>query len=199
MKALIIVDVQNDFLPGGALAIPDGDAVIPAINKIMPHFNLIVATQDWHPPNHMSFASNHDGLKPFEKIVINGREQVLWPDHCVQGTIGAELADGLQGNPIEALFRKGTDPRIDSYSGFFDNDHRTRTGLSGYLREKGATELYFCGLAADICVYFSVRDALSQGFRSYILEEATQPLSSDAFAQIKKMIPHAIFSASRLG
>jgi nicotinamidase/pyrazinamidase len=176
MKTLVIVDVQNDFMPGGPLAIPAGDTIVPVINRIMGQFDLVVATQDWHPPVHKSFASNHPGKLPFEQIVLNGLEQVLWPDHCVQ----------------EAIFRKGMDPEIDSYSGFYDNGHRKTTGLAGYLREKGATEVYFCGLAGDICVYFTLRDSIKAGFPSFLIQDAARPLHQEAFEK-------AILEIQKLG
>ncbi|HAT8702615.1 TPA: bifunctional nicotinamidase/pyrazinamidase [Legionella pneumophila subsp. pneumophila] len=186
MKTLIILDVQNDFMPSGSLGVPNGDAIVPVINSILHCFDLIVASQDWHPSNHTSFASNHTGRKPFEKIKLGNLEQTLWPDHCVQGSIGAQFHAQLNTNPIEAIFRKGTDPNIDSYSGFYDNLHKKTTGLAGYLHEKGARELYFCGLCADICVYFTIKDALSQGFDCYLIEDATQALVKDDFIRIKK-------------
>lgn len=188
MKTLIIIDVQNDFVPGGALAVPEGDQVIPVINRILPEFELVVATQDWHPSSHKSFASNHKGKQVFEVIELNGLEQKLWPDHCVQDTSGADFHPGLEVKPIEAIFRKGMDPEIDSYSGFFDNGHRKSTGLAGYLKDKGATELYFCGLAGDICVYFSIIDALKEGFPATLIEDAARALDDDAFKQIKAEI-----------
>lgn len=188
MKTLIIIDVQNDFVPGGALAVPDGDVIIPVINEMLPKFELVVATQDWHPAAHKSFASNHPGKDVFEVIELNGLEQKLWPDHCVQNTPGADLHSDLEVKPIEAVFRKGMDTEIDSYSGFFDNGHRKSTGLAGYLKEKGATELYFCGLAGDICVYFSIMDALKEGFSATLIEDAARPLDKEEFKQIKKKI-----------
>ncbi len=199
MKTLIIVDVQNDFLPGGSLAVPQGDVVVPVINGIVNRFDLVVATQDWHPRTHSSFASNHPGRKPFEKVLLEGLEQVLWPDHCVQGTRGADLAAGLDARPVEAIFRKGMDPAIDSYSGFFDNDHRRDTGLAGYLRARGASRIYLCGLAADICVYYSLKDALREGFEAFLLEDASRPLDGDAFAAIKQASPAAVIDSSRIG
>lgn len=188
MKTLIIIDVQNDFVPGGALAVPDGEVIIPVINEMLPKFELIVATQDWHPAAHKSFASNHPGKDVFEIIELNGLEQKLWPDHCVQDTPGADFHPDLEVKPIEAIFRKGMDKEIDSYSGFFDNGHRISTGLAGYLKDKGATELYFCGLAGDICVYFSIMDALKEGFSATLIEDAARPLDNDEFEQIKKRI-----------
>lgn len=188
MKTLIIIDVQNDFIPGGSLAVPQGDAVIPVINKILPRFELVVATQDWHPASHKSFASNHTGKEVFEVIELNGLQQKLWPDHCVQDTPGADFHPDLEVKPIEAVFRKGMDPEIDSYSGFFDNGHKKTTGLAGYLKEKGATGLYFCGLAGDICVYFSIMDALAEGFSTTLIEDAARPLDPEAFEQVKTEI-----------
>lgn len=181
MKTLIIVDVQNDFLLGGSLAVPDGNAIVKEINTILPNFDLVVATQDWHPQNHQSFASNHKGKQVFEKIQVNGLEQVLWPDHCVQGTFGADFPSTLNMNSVAAIFRKGMDKNIDSYSGFFDNNHKKTTGLSGYLKEKGAKDLYFCGLAADICVYYTLLDALKDGFNVTLLLDATRPLDEKEF------------------
>lgn len=183
MKALIIVDVQNDFVPGGALEIAGGDRVVPEINTVMNTFDLVVATQDWHPPDHKSFASNHPGKNVFDTITIQGLDQILWPDHCVQGTVGAEFHAGLNMNPVEAIFRKGMDPGVDSYSGFFDNGRKISTGLAGYLREKGARELIFCGLAGDICVYYTIQDALKEGFKAGLLVKAARPLDVKTFDQ----------------
>ena len=188
MNTLIIVDVQNDFMPGGPLAIAAGDAIVPVINQMQGGFDLVVATQDWHPPEHKSFASNHPGRMPFEVIDLNGLEQTLWPDHCVQGTAGAELHPDLDMRRIEAIFRKGMDREIDSYSGFYDNGHRKSTGLTGYLREKGADDLHFCGLAADICVYYTLMDALQEGFQATLLIDAVRPLEQAAFEKAKTTI-----------
>ena len=188
MKTLIIVDAQIDFMPGGTLEVKDGDRIIPVINKILPNFDLVVATQDWHPEEHKSFAVNHPGKSEFEVIDLNGLEQKLWPPHCVQETKGADFHPDLQTKPIEAIFRKGMDPEIDSYSGFYDNGHKKSTGLAGFLKEKGATELYFCGLAGDICVYFSLLDALKEGFSATLIEDAAVPLLPEAFGKIKENI-----------
>ncbi|HWQ90472.1 MAG TPA: bifunctional nicotinamidase/pyrazinamidase [Clostridia bacterium] len=174
MSALIVVDVQNDFLPGGALAVPDGDAVIPVINRLQPAFPLVVATQDWHPPDHGSFASNHAGRKPYEQIDLNGLAQTLWPDHCVQDTPGAQLSPALDTERVAHVFRKGTDPGIDSYSGFFDNGHRKATGLGDWLKAKGVTDVYVCGLATDYCVKFTALDAVALGFRTHLVEDASR-------------------------
>lgn len=183
MHALIIVDIQYDFLPGGALAVADGDTVTPIINAIQGGYDLVVATQDWHPAGHRSFASAHPGSRLFETIDLDGLEQVLWPDHCVQGTAGARLSDHLDTQHIEAIFRKGTDPDIDSYSGFFDNGRRKRTGLAGYLHNRGITAVSVCGLAADYCVYFTAMDSLQLGFETRILEDAVQAIDASAYAE----------------
>ncbi|HEY0896471.1 MAG TPA: bifunctional nicotinamidase/pyrazinamidase [Sphingobacteriaceae bacterium] len=188
MKTLIIVDVQNDFLPGGALAVPLGDQVIPVINRIQDHFGLVVATQDWHPVRHGSFASSHPGKQPFDKTDLFGLEQVLWPDHCIQATPGADLSTLLHSRRIEAIFRKGTDPAIDSYSGFYDNGHQKSTGLAGYLRDKGTTELFISGLAGDYCVYYTARDAIQEGFQVTILEDACRPIDAENYQLLKQDI-----------
>jgi nicotinamidase/pyrazinamidase len=162
--ALILVDLQNDFLPGGALAVPEGDQVVSAANHLMEGFEIIVATQDWHPADHGSFAANHPGRQVYEVIDLHGLPQVLWPVHCVQGTSGAEFAPGLEVERITRVFRKGTDPGIDSYSGLYDNGHRRSTGLAEWLREQGVTRLTVCGLATDYCVKFTALDAVAEGF-----------------------------------
>lgn len=179
MKALLIIDVQNDFVPGGALAVPEGDKVIPEINHIIYDYDLVVATQDWHPENHKSFASNHTGKNPFDVIELNGLEQVLWPNHCVQETQGAELVPSLNTKPIEAIFRKGMDCEIDSYSAFFDNGKRKSTNLSEFLKAKGIKEIDVVGLAADYCVYYSIEDALAQGFKVGLIKTATRPINKE--------------------
>ena len=188
MRALLLVDIQNDFIPGGALAVPGGDEIIPVANDLQKHFDLVVATQDWHPVNHKSFASNHTGKEIFEVIDLNGMEQVLWPEHCVQGTEGAEFSKELDINKIEAIFRKGTDSEIDSYSGFYDNGHRKTTGLSNYLKGKNIKELYVAGLAADYCVYFTAKDALAEGFTTYLIEDAVRAISAEGFEKAKEDI-----------
>ena len=174
MKALILVDIQNDFLPGGALAVPDGDAVIPVANRLEPAFPLVVATQDWHPANHGSFAASHPGRKVFERIELNGLPQTLWPVHCVQGTRGAELAAELNRDRIANVFRKGTDPGIDSYSGLFDNGHRRSTGLAEWLKAQRVTEVFVCGLATDYCVKFTALDAAKMGFKTHVITDASR-------------------------
>jgi nicotinamidase/pyrazinamidase len=185
MKTLVIVDVQNDFMPGGPLAIAAGDTIVPVINRLMGQFDLVVATQDWHPADHKSFASNHPGGTSFSQIILNGLDQTLWPDHCVQETLGAAFYPDLETNKVEAIFRKGMDREIDSYSGFYDNRRRKNTGLAGYLRERGATELFFCGLAGDICVYYSLKDALQAGFATSLISDAALPLSEAAYEKAK--------------
>jgi nicotinamidase/pyrazinamidase len=185
MKALVIVDAQNDFMPTGSLPVPKGDEIIPVINGIMGRFDLVVASQDWHPADHKGFASQHKGRKVFETIDLGGLRQILWPDHCVQGTPGAEFHKALDMRPVEAIFRKGTHAEIDSYSAFYDNGHRRCTGMTGYLRDRGATELYFCGLAADICVYYTLMDGLKDGFKCFFVEDATRALDDKAFGAAK--------------
>ena len=195
MKALIIADIQYDFLPNGTLAVPESDAIIPVLNKLQQYFELVVALQDWHPANHKSFASNHAGKKPFDIIDLHGLQQKLWPDHCVQGTAGAAFSDKLTMNRVEAIFRKGMDPEVDSYSGFYDNGHRKSTGLAGYLREKKVDEVYLTGLAGDFCVFFSAIDSLNEGFSTVIVEDAVKSISTEDF---KKAIQHFISKGGRL-
>ena len=199
MKTLIIIDVQNDFMPGGSLEVPHGNMVVPVINKVQSYFDLVVATQDWHPKNHKSFASNHYGKKSFDKMVINGVLQTLWPDHCIQGSSGAELHHDIDPDRIAAIFRKGMDPEVDSYSGFFDNNRQLYTGLAGYLKEKGTSEIYFCGLASDICVYYTILDSIQEGFSATLIEDASRPLYVEKFDDIKceiaKLVVHIINSS----
>jgi nicotinamidase/pyrazinamidase len=186
MKALVIVDIQNDFLPGGALAVQNGDAIIPVVNMLQGKFDLVVATQDWHPADHKSFASMHPGKKVFEEISLDGLSQVLWPDHCVQETNGAEFSPRLGTKKIEAIFRKGMDKNIDSYSGFFDNGKKKTTGMGDYLKGRGVTSIYVCGLAADYCVYFTALDGLEMGFQSAIITDATLPIDKENFKKVLK-------------
>ncbi len=188
MDALILTDIQIDFLPGGALPVPLGDEVVPVANRLMKRMPLVVATQDWHPREHLSFASNHSGHKPFDRVQLAGMEQVLWPDHCVQSMRGAEFAPGLEQGPIEAIFRKGMDPEIDSYSAFFDNAHRKATGLADYLRGRGARRLFIAGLAGDYCVFYTLLDALELGFEATLVRDGTRPLSDADFAATRLKI-----------
>jgi nicotinamidase/pyrazinamidase len=179
-SVLLVIDVQNDFLPGGALAVPDGHAVIPPIHALAEKFEHVVLTQDWHPAGHMSFASSHPGHEPFEVIALpDGRTQVLWPDHCVQGTSGAALASALRIPKVELILRKGFRPHIDSYSAFAEADGKTPTGLTGYLRERGIKSVYLCGLALDFCVSWSALDAMRAGFETYVVPEATRAIDTN--------------------
>lgn len=188
MKALIIIDMQNDFLSGGSLAVPDGEEIVAIVNSMQQYFDLVVATQDWHPSTHKSFASNNPGKKTYDEIELNGLPQILWPDHCVQGTNGAMFTPLVNMNRVEAIFRKGTDIDIDSYSCFYDNGHRKSTGLGDYLRGKLITRVYFAGLAGDFCVYFSALDALIEGFDTYLMEDAVRSIDPEKFKQAKAEI-----------
>jgi nicotinamidase/pyrazinamidase len=176
---LLVVDVQNDFCPGGALAVADGDAVVPVINALGRAFSHVVLTQDWHPPGHRSFASSHPGRQPFETVEAAYGAQTLWPDHCVQGSQGAAFHAGLDLPHAELVIRKGFRREIDSYSAFFENDHTTPTGLTGYLRERGFTRAYLCGLATDFCVGFSAIDAARAGFEAVLIEDACRAIDLD--------------------
>jgi len=177
-RALVVVDVQNDFCQGGALAVPDGDAVVPVINALLPRFPLVVATQDWHPPGHASFASSHPGRKPLEVIDLDGIQQVLWPDHCVQGTAGADFHPELEREYFRVIIRKGMDPRVDSYSAFRDNHREHPTGLASLLRELGVRHVVIVGLTTDYCAATSARDAIELGFSAEILLPATRPVGA---------------------
>ncbi len=179
MKALLIVDVQNDFCPGGALEVPKGDEIIPVINKLADRFDVVVQTQDWHPAGHSSFASSHDGKEPFETIEMPYGEQVLWPDHCVQGSKGAEFHSGLETDRSQLIIRKGFRKEIDSYSAFYENDDKTTTGLTGYLRQRDIDTLYSVGLATDFCVKWSVVDGIKEGFELYVVEDAVKGIDLD--------------------
>lgn len=169
-KALILVDLQNDFCPGGALAVSRGHETIAVANRLAPHFELVVATQDWHPADHGSFAANHAGAEPYQVIDLHGLPQVLWPVHCVQDSAGARFHDELVVTPAR-VFPKGTDPTVDSYSGFWDNGRRRSTGLAGWLREQGVRSVYVMGLATDYCVKFTALDAAAEGFATYLIED----------------------------
>ena len=169
MRALILIDIQNDFCQGGALEVRNGDEVVPVANETMKKFSLVVASQDWHPANHGSFAANHPWRRPGNVIELNGLEQILWPIHCVQGSFGAEFVRELDTSSFQKVFVKGTDPGIDSYSCFFDNGYLKPTGLGDYLKEKGVDEVYILGLALDYCVKYSVLDALELGFKTYLV------------------------------
>ncbi len=174
MKALLLVDIQNDFCPNGALEVPRGDEVVPVANRLMDRFELVVATKDWHPADHKSFAAQHPWRKPGDVIDLNGLEQILWPMHCVQESYGSEFHKDLNTDKIDHIVYKGVDPEIDSYSGFYDNGHRKATGLAEYLRDKGVEELYIVGLAADVCVYYTVLDALELGFKTHLVTDGVR-------------------------
>jgi nicotinamidase/pyrazinamidase len=175
---LLVIDVQVDFCPGGNLSVPEGDEVVPVINLLSQSFQRVVATQDWHPRDHVSFASNHTGAKPFDTIRQQGQEQILWPDHCVPGTPGAEFHPDLDALRFDLIVRKGTDPTLDSYSAFFENDQKTPTGLHFYLEGLNVKTVYLAGLALDVCVYFSAMDALKLGFRTFVVEDACRGIDT---------------------
>ncbi|MCK5206625.1 MAG: bifunctional nicotinamidase/pyrazinamidase [Cyclobacteriaceae bacterium] len=177
MKALIVVDIQNDFLPGGALAVDKGDEIIPIVNKLMHKFDLVVATQDWHPADHGSFASNHKGKIPGSQILLFGLNQILWPDHCIQNSSGAKFSKELKVSHIDRVFQKGTDILIDSYSGFFDNGKKKDTGLNEYLKTNNVEVVFVVGLATDYCVKFTALDSAQLGYRTYVIQDATRSVN----------------------
>lgn len=184
-KALIVIDVQNDFCPGGKLAVADGDAILPAVNRLIADYDHVILTQDWHPVGHSSFASSHPGRAPFEDIDMPYGRQTLWPDHCVQGTQGADFHPALEWTKAELVIRKGFRPAIDSYSAFFENDHVTPTGLGGYLRERGLNAVTLCGLATDYCVAFSALDAAALGLEVELVMDACRGI--DLGGSVAKM------------
>jgi nicotinamidase/pyrazinamidase len=190
MKALLIVDMQYDFLPGGSLAVNEGDETTPLINRLQKSFDFVVATQDWHPANHKSFAANHPGKEPGECIDLNGVQQVLWPVHCVQGSSGADFHSQLSKSTWKAIFQKGQNQFVDSYSAFFDNNRNGNTGLSAFLKEAGVDKLYVCGLALDYCVKFTVLDGLSEGFQVYLIYDASKAVNlspDDGYKALREM------------
>lgn len=191
--ALILVDIQRDFCPGGALAVPDGDDVIPPSNRLMERcrFGAVVATQDWHPPGHSSFASTYPGKQPFEQIELDYGSQTLWPDHCVQGSAGADFHPGLVLDPVDLIIRKGFRKPVDSYSAFQENDRKTLTGLAGYLKERGIARTFLAGLAADVCVFFSAMDARAAGFETVFLEDAARGIDRDGSRERTRADVHA--------
>jgi nicotinamidase/pyrazinamidase len=200
----IVTDVQYDFLPGGALAVPEGDAVIEPINRVAKAFRHVLLTQDWHPPGHASFASSHRGKNPFELIELPYGQQVLWPDHCVQNTPGAEISRDLHVPHAQLVIRKGYDPEIDSYSGFIEADRRTSTGLAGYLRERGFKRVFCAGLALDFCVAWTALDARAAGFETYLIEDASRAIDTNgslarAKGDLKAAGVHTISSAQIVG
>lgn len=176
--ALIVVDIQNDFLPGGALAVPRGDETVAIANRLMPLFSTVVLTADWHPADHSSFASQHTGKSPYDVVPMPYGNQVLWPDHCVAGTSGADFAAGLETVRAHAVIRKGTDKNCDSYSGFLAADRKTPTGLAGYLKSRGVTTVFVCGLATDFCVAWTAQDAAAAGFKTYLIEDASRAIDA---------------------
>ncbi len=171
-SALIVIDVQRDFCPGGSLSVPGGDEIIEVINGLTPTYPLVAATKDWHPAGHISFASSHEGASPYKTITLDDSVHVVWPDHCVAGTVGAQLHEALDLTHVSLILHKGMDRDMDSYSAFLENDHRTPTGLHGYLQEHGIQKIDLCGLATDICVYHTALDALALGYELTILTEA---------------------------
>lgn len=205
MDALLVVDLQNDFFPGGPLGVPEGDLVVPVANRLAEAFSLVVATQDWHPLDHASFAANHEGKQPGDVIELDGLEQFLWPVHCVQETPGAEFHPTLNLGPVDHVVKKGTNPRVDSYSGFFDNGHRVSTGLADYLREHNVARVTICGLAADVCVKFTALDAVKLGFETHVVEDACRGVDlrpgdvDRAFHEMKQAGVQIVESSGILG
>jgi nicotinamidase/pyrazinamidase len=183
---LLVVDIQNDFCPEGRLAVPRGDEVVPLVNRLATRFEHVVLTQDWHPPGHLSFASTHPGRKPYDTIAVSYGPQILWPDHCVQGTPGAELRKDLQIAHAELVLRKGYHRDIDSYSTFYENDRETHTGLAGYLRERGFTRVFLAGLAFDFCVRYSSEDAKHEGFEVVVIEDACRGIDVDGSMRVTR-------------
>lgn len=191
MKALLIVDLQNDFCEGGALEVPGGSEIVPAVNNLLEAFDAVIQTQDWHPEGHSSFASSHHGKEPYDTVEMDYGTQVLWPDHCVQGSAGAEFHPDLVTQKSQVIIRKGFRTSIDSYSTFYENDHKTKTGLAGYLNARGITDLYTVGLAADFCVKWSVLDGIKEGFTMHIVKDAVKGIDLDgsldqAWKEMKK-------------
>lgn len=179
MKALLVVDIQNDFCPGGALAVPNGDTIVPTVNKLVNVFNAVIQTQDWHPAGHSSFASSHKGKELYDTVEMDYGTQVLWPDHCIQGSMGAEFHPELNTLKTQVVIRKGFRREIDSYSTFFENDQETTTGLTGYLDQRGITDLYTVGLATDFCVKWSILDGIDEGFNMHIVKDAVKGIDLD--------------------
>lgn len=196
MHALLAVDVQNDFCPAGKLAVPDGDAVVPLINELAETFRHVILTQDWHPEGHLSFASSHEGKQPFDVVEMSYGSQILWPDHCIQGTEGAQFHPNLLVERAELIIRKGFRREIDSYSAFFENDHETPTGLAGYLRERGIESLYIAGLATDFCVHWSAVDGRKLGFEVFVVVDASRGI--DTAGSMEDALKHIRASGSQL-
>jgi nicotinamidase/pyrazinamidase len=179
MKGLLIVDLQNDFCEGGALEVPQGGSIVPVVNRLIGSFDAVIQTQDWHPAGHASFASSHARKNPYDITDMDYGTQVLWPDHCIQGSNGAAFHPDLKTNKSQVIIRKGFRPGIDSYSAFFENDHKTKTGLTGYLKTRGITDLYTTGLASDFCVKWSILDGIDEGFNMHIVEDAVKGIDLD--------------------
>lgn len=203
MDALMIIDVQNDFCKGGALEVPGANAVVPVINSLIPKFNTIIQTQDWHPAGHHSFASSHEGKDPYDTVKMDYGTQVLWPDHCVQGTEGAEFHPDLVTTKSQVIVRKGFRKTIDSYSAFYENDQKTKTGLTGYLKDRGITQLYAVGLATDFCVKWSVLDGLKEGFKVTVIEDAVKGIDIEgsvnkAWNEMKKAGAETVYSGNMI-
>jgi nicotinamidase/pyrazinamidase len=201
---LLVVDVQNDFCPGGALAVPRADEIVPLVNRLALRFDHVILTQDWHPPDHQSFASVQAGKQPYDTIELSYGRQILWPDHCVQGTPGAEFHKDLRIPQAELILRKGFRRTIDSYSAFFENDRRTATGLAGYLRERALSRVFLAGLALDFCVRYSAEDAHKEGFDAFVIEDACRGIDlNDSVADARKCFAElgiaVVSSESRLG
>ncbi|KKJ76082.1 hypothetical protein WH95_15100 [Kiloniella litopenaei] len=186
--ALLVIDLQNDFCTGGALAVPDGEAIVPVVNRLIDRFPHALATQDWHPEGHLSFASSHEGQTPYGTIELSYGTQVLWPDHCVQGHDGSTLHKDLNKTALELILRKGFRKEIDSYSAFFENDKTTSTGLTGYLKERQIERVFLCGLATDFCVYYSAIDAIKQGFETFVIADACRAI--DLEGSLAKAMTH---------
>ena len=185
---LLVVDVQNDFCPGGGLAVPRGDEIVPVINRLGRQFAHVVLTQDWHPPGHLSFASSNPGTQPFQTVAVSYGPQVMWPDHCVQGTRGAEFRADVNIPHAELVLRKGYHRAINSYSAFYENDRKTHTGLAGYLRERGFTRVFMAGLAFDFCVRYSAEDAHREGFKVVVIEDACRAIDLDGSADATRAL-----------
>lgn len=179
MKALLVVDLQNDFCEGGALEVPEGSSIVPVVNQLINSFNAVIQTQDWHPAGHLSFASSHKGKQSYDTVDMDYGTQVLWPDHCVHGSEGAEFHPDLDTNNTQVIIRKGFRREIDSYSTFYENDHETKTGLTGYLQSRGITDLYTVGLATDFCVKWSILDGIDEGFTMHIVKDAVKGIDLD--------------------
>jgi len=192
MNALLIVDIQNDFMPGGPLPVAEADKIVPIVNELQSKFELIVAAQDWHPAHHGSFAANYPGKKPGDRIMLNSLEQILWPVHCVQNTPGAAFVDGLDTSRFARVFHKGTDPRIDSYGAFFDNGHQKETRLEQFLKERKVTDVYIVGVATDYCVKFTALDGAQLGFKTHVFQNACRGVNAsptdvkEAFAEMRR-------------